>query len=76
METKTKKIYEIEATNDTTMIVQTVVPTTHGQKLAPEIAFALSDEVSSEWPISVVATISKAEAKELAKLLNDLVGEL
>lgn len=75
MKTKTKKIYEAEATNDTQMIVQTVVPTTHGQKLAPEIAVTLTDEVSTEWPISVVATISKAEAKELAKLLNDLASE-
>lgn len=75
MKTKTKKIYEIEATNDTQMVVQSVVPTTHGQKLTPEIAFTLTDEVSPEWPISVVATISKAEAKELAKLLTDLAGE-
>jgi len=75
MKTRTKKIYEIEATNDTQMIVQSVVPTTHGQKLAPEIAVTLTDEVSSEWPISVTTTISKAEAKELAKLLNDLASE-
>lgn len=75
MKTKTKKIYEIEATNDTQMIVQTVVPTTRGQKLAPEIAFTITDEVSSEWPISITTTISKAEAKELARLLTDLAGE-
>lgn len=75
MQERTKKIYEIEATNDIQMIVQSVVPTTNGQKLAPEIAVTLTDEVSSEWPISVVTTISKAEAKELANLLNHLAGE-
>lgn len=76
MKTKTKKIYEIEATNGTEMIVQTVVPTTQGKKLAREIAFIITDEVSSEFPISIVATIGRAEAKELAKLLNHLSGEL
>lgn len=75
MKTKAKKIYEIDATNDTQMIVQGVVPTTNGQKLAPEIAVTLTDEVSAEWPISVVTTISKAEARELAKLLIDLAAE-
>lgn len=75
MKTRTKKIYEVEATNDTQMVVQSVVPTTHGKLLAPEIAFTITDEVSTEWPISVVATISRAEAKELAKLLNDLSDE-
>lgn len=75
MKTKTKKIYEVETANDTSMVIQPVIPTAGGRKLAPEIAFTLTDEVSEDWAVTVTTCINKAEARQLIKLLIDLTRD-
>ena len=73
-------IWEVKTENDNSMVVQVVKPIAEeesGEKteLAPEIAFTLTDEVSKDWAVTVHTSISKAEARELAKLLIDLAAE-
>lgn len=82
MEKKTfdTPIWEVKTETDVTMIVQTVMVTSGGKdgkarKEDDVIGFLLTDEVSEDWKHELLATISKAEAKKLAKLLTDLAGE-
>ncbi len=82
MEKKTfnNPIWEVETDTEVTMIVQTVAVTSGGKdgkarKEDDVIGFLLTDEVSEDWKLELLATISKAEARELAKLLIDLAAE-
>ncbi len=70
----------VKKTFENTMVVQVVKPireSDSGEKteLAPEIGFTLTDEVSKDWAVTVHTSISKAEARELIKLLIDLTAE-
>jgi hypothetical protein len=78
--TFTSEIYEVETETEVTMIVQIVAVTSGGKdgktrKEEDVIGFLLTDEVSEDWKLELLATISKAEARELAKLLIELAAE-
>lgn len=71
----TATVYKLKTETDVQMSVQEVAPTIEGTQQPKEILFHLTDEVSENWSVDLVASISKEEAKELIKVLQKLVSK-
>lgn len=72
---KTATVYKLKTETDVQMSVQETTPTIEGAEQPKEIIFHLTDEVSENWSVDLVASISKEEAKELIKVLQKLVSK-
>lgn len=70
---KTATVYVLKTETDVQMSVQEVAPTIEGMEQPKEILFHLTDEVSENWSVDLVASIKKEEAKELIQVLQKLV---